>query len=27
MARQIAEAKTEETRARRLEKIVDALGE
>ncbi|WP_448713041.1 YdeI/OmpD-associated family protein [Microbacterium profundi] len=27
MARQIAEAKTEETRARRLEKLVDALGE
>ncbi|MDQ0642880.1 YdeI/OmpD-associated family protein [Microbacterium murale] len=27
MARQIAEAKTEETRTRRLEKILDALGE
>ncbi|WP_426187978.1 YdeI/OmpD-associated family protein [Microbacterium sp. TWP3-1-2b2] len=27
MARQIAEAKAEETRARRLEKIIDSLGE
>jgi len=27
IARQIAEAKTEETRTRRLEKIIDALGE